>query len=247
MSSEIRYESVSLEIGGRSLLANVDLTIAAGESVALIGRSGAGKTTALRMINGLAIPSSGRVTIDGKDTTATNLVELRRRTGYVLQSVGLFPHRSVFDNIATVPRLRGWSEGEIESRGEELLEAVALPWRRYRDRFPHTLSGGEKQRVGIVRALIAGPDILLCDEPFGALDPIVRRELQQIVVSLRRRFNTTVVFVSHDLQEAMTIGDRIVLFDDGAIVAAAPPQEFFSQRHPLVVQFAEAGLSGEGI
>ena len=247
MSSEIRYENVSMEIGGRFLLDRVDLTIPAGESVALIGRSGAGKTTALRMINGLAFPTSGRVTIDGRETTSTDLVELRRRTGYVLQSVGLFPHRSVFDNIATVPRLQGWSEDAIDARARELLEAVALPWSRYRDRFPHTLSGGEKQRVGIVRALIAGPDILLCDEPFGALDPIVRRELQQIVVSLRRRFNTTVVFVSHDLQEAMTIGDRIVLFDEGSIVAIAPPAEFFSQRHPLVVQFAEAGLPGEGI
>ncbi|MBW3671848.1 MAG: ABC transporter ATP-binding protein [Acidobacteria bacterium] len=247
MSSEIRYEDVSLEIGGRTVLAHVQLTIAAGESVALIGRSGAGKTTALRMINGLALPSSGRVTVDGVDTTSTDLVVLRRRTGYVLQSVGLFPHRSVFDNIATVPRLQGWEPDEIEENARELLEAVALPWARYRDRFPHTLSGGEKQRVGIVRALIAGPDILLCDEPFGALDPIVRRELQQIVVSLRRRFNTTVVFVSHDLQEAMTIGDRIALFDEGSIVAIAPPTEFFSQRHPLVVQFAEAGLAGEGV
>lgn len=247
MSSEISYEDVSLEIGGRALLANVQMTIAAGESVALIGRSGAGKTTALRMINGLAVPSSGRVTIDGVDMTSTDLVALRRRTGYVLQSVGLFPHRSVFDNIATVPRLQGWEPDEIEERARELLEAVALPWSRYHDRFPHTLSGGEKQRVGIVRALIAGPDILLCDEPFGALDPIVRRELQQIVISLRRRFNTTVVFVSHDLQEAMTIGDRIALFDEGSIVAIAPPSEFFSQRHPLVVQFAEAGLAGEGV
>ncbi len=247
MSSEIRYENVSLEINGRALLSNVNMTIAAGESVALIGRSGAGKTTALRMINGLAIPTRGRVTVDGVATTEANLVELRRRTGYIIQSVGLFPHRSVYDNIATVPRLRGWRESEIAERGRELLDAVALPWEVYRDRFPHTLSGGEKQRVGIVRALIAGPDILLCDEPFGALDPIVRRELQQIMISLRRRFNTTVAFVSHDMQEAMTIGDRIVLFDGGEVAVDAPPAEFFSRRHPLVVQFAEAGLPGEGL
>lgn len=247
MSSEIRYHDVSLRIDGRPLLENVDLTIEPGESIALIGRSGAGKTTALRMINGLTFPSSGEVRIDGVATTSTNLVELRRRTGYILQSVGLFPHRSVIDNIATVPRLKKWNEEVIEERAAELLEAVALPHDKYRDRFPHTLSGGEKQRVGIVRALIAEPDILLCDEPFGALDPIVRRELQQIVVSLRRRYKTTVVFVSHDLQEAMTIGDRIALFHEGRIEALAPPADFFSQRHPLVVQFAEAGLPGEGL
>lgn len=247
MSSEIRYEAAALELEGRTILAGIDLRVAPGEAVALIGRSGAGKTTALRMINGLELPSSGRVTVDGTPTTRADLVELRRRTGYILQSVGLFPHRSVFDNVATVPRLKGWSRARIESLAAELLDAVALPIERYRDRFPHTLSGGEKQRVAIVRALIGEPDILLCDEPFGALDPIVRRELQQIVVSLRRRFRTTVVFVSHDLQEAMTIGDRIVLFDQGSIVAIAPPAEFFAQRHPLVVQFAEAGLPGDSV
>ncbi|MDX1583006.1 MAG: ABC transporter ATP-binding protein [Thermoanaerobaculia bacterium] len=247
MSSEIRYEDVSLEIGDRPILRDLNLTIRPGESVALIGRSGAGKTTALRMINGLVYPSSGKVFVDGTATTRTDLVELRRRTGYIIQSVGLFPHRSVFENIATVPRLKKWDDDVIEERAAELLESVALPFDRYRNRFPHTLSGGEKQRVGIVRALIAEPDILLCDEPFGALDPIVRRELQQIVGSLRKRYNTTVVFVSHDLQEAMTIGDRIALFEEGAIVAVAAPAEFFSQRHPLVVQFAEAGLPGEGV
>jgi osmoprotectant transport system ATP-binding protein len=246
MSVEIRYENVTLRMKGHQILDSIDLVIPAGESVALIGRSGAGKTTALRMINALLFPTTGSVVVDGIETTAHDLVGLRRRTGYIIQGVGLFPHRNVFDNIATVPRLKGWSEERIEVEARAMLEAVALPFGVYRQRFPHSLSGGERQRVGIVRALIARPDILLCDEPFGALDPIVRRELQQIIISLRSKLGTTVVFVSHDLQEALTIGDRVVLFDRGEIVAVSAAADFYTQKHPLVVQFTEAALPGDG-
>jgi osmoprotectant transport system ATP-binding protein len=246
MSVEIRYENVTLRINEQSILDSVDLVVSAGESVALIGRSGAGKTTALRMANALLLPTSGAVVVDGIATTGHDLVGLRRRTGYIIQGVGLFPHRNVYDNVATVPRLKGWSEERIREEAAEMLEAVALPFDLYRERFPHSLSGGERQRVGIVRALIARPDILLCDEPFGALDPIVRRELQQIVTSLRSKLGTTVMFVSHDLQEALTMGDRVVLFDRGTIVAVSPAADFYTQKHPLVVQFAEAALAGEG-
>jgi osmoprotectant transport system ATP-binding protein len=246
MSVEIRYENVTFRLQGRPILDSVDLVIPPGESVALIGRSGAGKTTALRMVNALLLPSSGAVVVDGVATTEHDLVELRRRTGYIIQGVGLFPHRNVYDNVATVPRLKGWGEERIEQEAAEMLESVALPFDVYRERFPHSLSGGERQRVGIVRALIARPDILLCDEPFGALDPIVRRELQQIIISLRSKLGTTVVFVSHDLQEALTIGDRVVLFDRGEVVAVSAAADFYTQKHPLVVQFAEAALAGEG-
>jgi osmoprotectant transport system ATP-binding protein len=246
MSVEIRYENVTLRMNGHQILDSVDLVVPAGESVALIGRSGAGKTTALRMINALLFPTRGAVVVDGIATTAHDLVELRRRTGYIIQGVGLFPHRNVYDNVATVPRLKGWSEERIDLEAREMLEAVALPFDVYRHRFPHSLSGGERQRVGIVRALIARPDILLCDEPFGALDPIVRRELQQIIISLRSKLGTTVVFVSHDLQEALTIGDRVVLFDRGEIVAVSAAADFYTQKHPLVVQFTEAALPGDG-
>lgn len=246
MSAEIRFESVRLELDGERIVDGVDLAVAPGESVALIGRSGAGKTTLLRMVNGLVFPSGGRVLIDGVPTDEIDLIAMRRRSGYIIQEAGLFPHRTVLENVATVPRLRGWDPGQIESTAKELLDSVGLPFEEFRRRFPRTLSGGERQRVGIVRAMIAKPDILLCDEPFGALDPLVRSELQAAFNALRRELGTTVLFVTHDLREAMLVADRIVMIDGGRIVALGTPEAMRDSSDGLVRRFVHAaGLGRE--
>jgi osmoprotectant transport system ATP-binding protein len=234
-SIELRRVSV-VAAGGDPILHDVDLRVGAGESVALIGRSGAGKTTTLRLINGLTRASRGEVRIDDQPLAALDLVTLRRRTGYIIQGSGLFPHRSVFDNVATVPRLLGWDEARIATAVAEVLERVGLG--RLSARSPRSLSGGEQQRVGIARAIVAAPSLLLCDEPFGALDPIVRRELQETFVALRG--DVTVVFVTHDLGEALRVAQRIVLFDGGRIVVDSPAQDFVAQPAPLVQQFVAA-------
>ncbi|HEX9986748.1 MAG TPA: ATP-binding cassette domain-containing protein [Thermoanaerobaculia bacterium] len=229
---------------GDAILDDLSLTIGAGEAVALIGRSGAGKTTTLRLINGLTRPSAGDVLIDGVPLARTNLITLRRRTGYIIQGTGLFPHRTVYDNVATVPRLLGWPEGKIRASAEETLARVGLPFERFGARYPRSLSGGEQQRVGIVRAIISEPSILLCDEPFGALDPIVRRDLQDVFMEFRR--NVTVVFVTHDLAEALRVAQRVILFDDGRIVADAPASRFVREPLPLVQQFVASATLPAG-
>ena len=237
MPSSVELRGVSVcAPGGETILHDVDLRIGAGESVALIGRSGAGKTTTLRLMNGLVRPSAGAVSVDGAPLHETDLVALRRRTGYIIQGSGLFPHRTVFENVATVPRLLGWDDARIRARVDDALASVGLA--RFGDRRPRSLSGGEQQRVGIARAIVAEPAMLLCDEPFGALDPIVRSELQETFVALRG--GVTVVFVTHDLAEAMRVAERIVLFDGGRIVADAPSHAFVSDPAPLVRQFVEA-------
>ena len=220
------------------ILHDVDLAISAGESVALIGRSGAGKTTALRTMNGLMAPTSGDVSVDGMSLRATDLIALRRRTGYIIQGAGLFPHRTVFDNVATIPRLLLWDEQKIRDDVRNMLEIVGLPLERFGARYPAALSGGEQQRVGIARALIAKPELLLCDEPFGALDPIVRRELQDLFVSMRS--GVTIVFVTHDLAEALRICERVVLIDGGRIVSDTPSAAFAAQPLPLAQRFVAA-------
>jgi osmoprotectant transport system ATP-binding protein len=235
-SVDLQDVSVTPPGGGDPILRDVTLRIAAGEPVALIGRSGAGKTTTLRLMNGVVRPAAGSVLIDGTNLHATDLVALRRRTGYVIQGSGLFPHRTVFENVATVPRLLGWDASRIERAVGEVLDRVGLA--RFGDRRPRSLSGGEQQRVGIARAIVAQPKLLLCDEPFGALDPIVRRELQDTFVALRG--DVTVVFVTHDLGEAMRVAERIVLFDGGRIVADAPSHAFLEDETPLVRQFVAA-------
>lgn len=245
MSSTIELARVSVDSpAGDPILRDVDLTIAAGEAVALIGRSGAGKTTLLRLLNGLTRASRGEVRIDGVALGRTDLIALRRRTGYVIQGTGLFPHRTVYQNIATVPRLLGWPEERIRAATEETMARVGLPFERFASRYPRSLSGGEQQRVGIVRAIVAGPSILLCDEPFGALDPIVRRDLQDIVMELRR--NVTVVFVTHDLAEALRVAERVVLVDGGRIVADAPAARFVREPLPLVQQFVASATLPAG-
>ena len=220
------------------ILHDVNLTIASGEAVALIGRSGAGKTTALRTINGLVRPTRGEVFVDGVPLASTDLIALRRRTGYIIQSAGLFPHRTVYDNIATIPRLLGWSDERIGAAADEIMRKLSMPLDRFASRYPSSLSGGEQQRVGIARAMIAKPELLLCDEPFGALDPIVRRELQDAFVAMRS--GVTIVFVTHDLAEALRVCERVVLFDAGRIVSDSPAAQFAMQPLPLAQQFVAA-------
>jgi osmoprotectant transport system ATP-binding protein len=193
----------------------LDLEVPEGELVVLVGPSGCGKSTTLKMVNRLIEPTSGRILLDGEDVTHADPVQLRRRMGYVIQQTGLFPHQTVAGNVATVPRLLGWDRARIANRVTELLELVGLDPARFADRYPHQLSGGQRQRVGVARALAADPPVLLMDEPFGAVDPIVRDRLQGEFVRLQREVRKTVLFVTHDLDEAVRMGDRIAVFADG--------------------------------
>jgi osmoprotectant transport system ATP-binding protein len=195
------------------------MDIRGGETCVLIGPSGCGKTTTLRMINRLSDPDSGRILIDGEDTSGVDPAKLRLKMGYVIQSTGLFPHMTVGDNVATVPRLWDWDRARIKARVDELLELVGLDPKEYRDRYPHQLSGGQRQRVGFARALGADPPILLMDEPFGAVDRITRERLQQEFIRIQRSMRKTVVFVTHDIDEAVMVGDRICLMEMQAQIA----------------------------
>jgi len=225
---------------GNVIVRDVSLRIDPGESVAVIGRSGAGKTTLLRLLNGLAEPSSGSVVIDGTPLSGTGIAERRRRIGTILQAPALFPHRTVLENVATVPRLLGWTDERIRGASAEMLERLDMPFDRFAGRFPRSLSGGEQQRVGIARAMVAAPPLLLCDEPFSALDPIVRRDLQDTFVALRDGGDVTLLFVTHDVAEALRVARRIVLIDDGTIVADLPAGEFVRSAHPLISRFLDA-------
>jgi osmoprotectant transport system ATP-binding protein len=225
---------------GNDIVRDISLRIDPGESVAVIGRSGAGKTTLLRLLNGLAAPHSGTVIIDGSSLGASGLAGRRRRIGTILQAPALFPHRTVFENVATVPRLLGWTDERIRQASAAMLERLDLPFDRFAQRFPRSLSGGEQQRVGIARAMVAEPPLLLCDEPFSALDPIVRRDLQDTFVALRDGGDVTLLFVTHDVAEALRVARRIVLIDDGAIVADLPAGDFVRSAHPLIHRFLDA-------
>jgi osmoprotectant transport system ATP-binding protein len=194
---------------------SLSLEVVTGEVCALIGPSGSGKSTTLRMINRLIEPTSGKIWLDGEDVTAMPAVELRRRMGYVIQQIGLFPHLSVAENVATVPRLLGWDRARVKARVDELLGLVGLDPKVYAKRWPHELSGGQRQRVGVARALGADPPLLLMDEPFGAIDPITRHRLQAEFLDLQQRVRKTVVLVTHDLEEAVLLGDRIALLSEG--------------------------------
>ncbi len=231
--------SVVLDRVSAIVVRDLTLRIAPGESVALIGRSGAGKTTVLRMLNGLCAPAAGTVSIDGEPLRG-DLVSRRRRIGTILQAPALFPHRSVYDNVATVPRLLGWSDERTRDAARAMLERLELPFERFASRMPRSLSGGEQQRVGIARAMIAEPPLLLCDEPFSALDPLVRRELQEAFIRLRDGGDVTMLFVTHDLAEALRVGSRIVLIEAGQIVCDAARDEFLASPLPLVRRFIEA-------
>lgn len=233
----VAFRSVSLRLGGTPVLRDLSFPVERGEIFVLVGRSGAGKTSVLRLVNRLLEPDEGRVLVEGRDTLEWDPIELRRRVGYVLQGVGLLPHLTVGENVSLVPDLLGWDEARRRERSEELLEVVGLPPGTYADRYPRELSGGQKQRVGVARALAADPPLLLCDEPFGALDPITRRGLQEEFVELARRLGTTLLFVTHDLREAVTVGDRIGLLEDGGLAFLGTTGAFRESDHPLVREF----------
>jgi osmoprotectant transport system ATP-binding protein len=206
----------------RPAVDDVSLAVAAGTFVTLLGPSGCGKTTLLKMVNRLYEPTGGRILVNGEDTAAVSPTELRRHIGYVIQQTGLFPHLRIEDNIATVPRLLGWDKGRIDRRIDEMLELVNLP-HTYRRRYPRQLSGGEQQRVGVARALAADPPIVLMDEPFGAIDAINRTRLQDELLAIQTRLHKTILFVTHDVEEAFKLGDRIVVMREGRIVQEGPP------------------------
>ncbi len=215
----ITFETVTRRYGERVVVDSLDLQVQAGEIVILVGPSGCGKTTTLRMINRLVEPTSGRILIDDVDTASLGPEDLRRGIGYVIQQVGLFPHLTVADNVATVPRLLGWPRARVNARVDELLDLVGLPPAEYARRHPSELSGGQRQRVGVARALGADPPILLMDEPFGAIDPVVRLRLQHELLRLQSVVRKTIVFVTHDIDEAVRLGDRVALFADGGHLA----------------------------
>lgn len=224
----------------RVLLSDINLEIGAGETLMLLGRSGSGKTTCLKLINRLLVPSAGEVRVSGTSTVKWDVVKLRRRIGYAIQEVGLFPHYTVEQNIAVVPKLEGWSRERIASRVEETLKIVGLPSREFAQRYADQLSGGQKQRVGLARALAADPPILLMDEPFGALDPITRAEIQQEFKRLQQRLEKTVVFVTHDVGEALLLGSRIALMESGNIRGILTPQEFVTSKDSHVKLYLDA-------
>ena len=225
----IEFRNVAKSFDGQSnVVDGIDLTIGQGETVALIGPSGCGKTTTLKMINRLVEPTSGSILVDGRDVGTIPVLELRRSLGYVIQQVGLFPHMTIAANIAVVPRLLGWDRERIAARVDELLELVRLPAAEFRDRRPNELSGGQQQRVGVARGLAANPPVILMDEPFGALDPITRADLQQEVIEIQRALKKAVVIVTHDMEEAVRLGDRIVVMENGRIVQAGTPRDLLS-------------------
>ncbi len=226
----VEFQHAGYQVNGTSILRNIDLRIEPGETIVLLGRSGAGKSTALRMVNGMVTPTSGRVLVNGVATTEQDSVRLKRGCGYVIQEIGLFPHFTVEQNVSLIPRLEGWPAARMRERARELLAQVGLDPDAFAARYPNRLSGGQRQRVGIARALAADPSILLFDEPFGALDPITRAELQKQFVELSRRLRKTALFVTHDVQEALRLASRIVLFEAGEAILACTPEEFRADR-----------------
>ncbi|HEV2758700.1 MAG TPA: betaine/proline/choline family ABC transporter ATP-binding protein [Acidimicrobiales bacterium] len=243
----IRLESLTKRWdNGQVAVESLDLEVGAGEITVLVGPSGCGKTTTLKMLNRLIEPTSGRIFLVGDDVTGADPVELRRRIGYVIQQVGLFPHLSVADNVATVPRLLKWDKERIRTRVDELLELVGLDPAQYRRRYPHQLSGGQRQRVGVARALGVDPPVLLMDEPFGAIDPITRHRLQGEFLRLQEEVGKTVVFVTHDVDEAVRLGDRIAVLRQGGVLEqyASPADVLGRPASPFVADFvgADRGL-----
>ncbi len=218
--------------GAEPTLRDVSFQVASGEIVVLVGRSGAGKTTALKLVNRLLEPAAGQVRVGGRATTAWDPVALRRATGWVIQEIGLFPHMTVARNVGLVPELLGWDPARTGARVGELLELVGLDAGTFARRRPHELSGGQRQRVGVARALGADPPLLLLDEPFGALDPVTRAELQREFRGLMRRLGKATLFVTHDLREALALGDRVGLMEEGRLALLETPDAFLASAHP---------------
>lgn len=233
----IEIDDITKSYSGTVVVDRVTLTIQPRSICVIVGTSGSGKTTLMRMINRLVEPTSGRIRIDGEDIAGIPAYELRRRIGYAIQGHGLFPHRTVGQNVATVPKLLGWDRRKIAARVDELLSLFQLDPAAFRDRLPHELSGGQQQRVGVARALAASPNILLMDEPYGALDPVIRAKAQEDLLAIQRQMGTTIVLVTHDMEEAIHLGDTIAVMDEGRLLQSARPAEIIaSPATPFVAE-----------
>jgi osmoprotectant transport system ATP-binding protein len=235
----IEFRNVEYESGGREILCALSLAIYRGEILVLLGRSGSGKTTALKLVNRLLTLSRGEIRVDGQDVKEWDVIKLRRHIGYAIQDVGLFPHYTVERNIGLILSLERWDKEKIRARVQELMRLAGLN-PELASRYPNQLSGGQRQRVGVARALAVDPPILLMDEPFGALDPLTRADLQREFLSLQRKLQKTVLFVTHDLHEALRLGSRIALLEAGKLVSVASPEEFLNSSDPLVKKYVEA-------
>jgi osmoprotectant transport system ATP-binding protein len=236
----IEFHDVSFTLAdGKTLLSNLNLQVQQGETLILLGRSGSGKTTTMKLINRLIDPTAGEVRVEQRRTVDWDPIGLRRRIGYVIQEVGLFPHLTVEENIGVVPRLEGWAPQRIHDRARALLALVGLDADKFAGRFPRELSGGQRQRIGVARALAADPPIILLDEPFGALDPITRREIQREFKSLQQELKKTMIFVTHDIAEAFVLGTRIALLREGRLVLLDVPAALLRSSDPEARAFAE--------
>ncbi len=237
----VKFENVTYAVPQQPapIISQLNLEIRRGETLVLLGESGCGKTTTLRLINRLLVPTSGEVFVEGRETRQWDAVQLRRRTGYVIQEAGLFPHFTIERNVALVPTLEGWDATRTKARTRELLALVGLEFEKYASRYPQELSGGQRQRVGVARALAADPPLLLMDEPFGALDPLTRASLQREFAALQKRLGKTVVFVTHDVREAVLLGTRIALMHAGHILLIDTPENFLRSEEPLARSYRE--------
>ena len=241
MSAAIEFRSVSFATPqGRGLLSGISFAVEEGTTTAVLGRSGSGKTTLLRTVNRMVAPTGGDVLVNGKGVRDSDPIALRRGIGYVIQETGLFPHFTVERNVGLVPELLGWPRAERTQKTHELLAAVGLNAEQFAGRYPHQLSGGQRQRVGLARALAADPRILLMDEPFGALDPLTRAEMQDMLHDLLSSMKKTVLLVTHDLDEALYLAERIVLLEEGRVAANLEPEGFMQSREPEVVAYIRA-------
>jgi osmoprotectant transport system ATP-binding protein len=246
MSAAIEFRNVCFATAeGRLLLEGISLAVEEGTTTAVLGRSGSGKTTLLRTVNQMVEPTSGDVLVSGKNVRDSDLIELRRSIGYVIQETGLFPHMTAERDVALVLEVEGRPRAERVRRSHELLQAVGLEPEQFAGRYPHQLSGGQRQRVGLARALAAEPGVLLMDEPLGALDPLTRAEMQDMLRGLMAALKKTVLLVTHDLDEALYLGDRIVLLSAGKLVANLEPEEFFRSQQPEIEEYVRAFHRGE--
>ena len=248
MNTAIEFRDISKRFHGASYNAvdHVSLTVGEGEFITILGSSGCGKTTLLKMINRLYEPDSGSILLFGEDISTVNVVKVRRRIGYVIQQIGLFPHYTVGENIATVPKLLGWDKARIAARVDELLDLVGLEPKEFRDRYPAQLSGGQQQRIGLARALAIDPKIMLMDEPFGAIDPITREKLQDELLNLHREMGKTILFVTHDIEEAFKLGDRVIIMNDGRILQFDTPGAIIRQpADPFVQSLVDSAKAKE--